>query len=646
MLIAGLNQIYPKIVDQVNNSSISNGTNPDQKPNSNTNTSYLIDSTAESRNTPSLASDLLTNSLSNSASSDTIDVKEDLAYASPMKKILELITNNNKPIIVLNDSENATNDIQPQPQLQQPQSSQHQSVSIRNANSHSYYKEYQQPNLQHQQLTNEDQQSSLPPTMGSSNGQHWAIDSNGAIQPYMKLEQQQISSSSMYPYANYYISSNNLQNNQQRFQQYPQQYYQQQPQMSPYNDDQDRSQTYIIDPTSGQLFQSNNINMMRHYPENFIPINRHQQMISSSNQLYEPTTKHMKAQNLPQQSNQDSSPITPVFLSSYIPEVSIPQLKTKSEAQIKNQDSIQQIQKSQNQDQQQQQDKQQRQDSRNQKDKPESKEDESQETSRKKVVDSKQNTSTQTTSPPEQSSIDKSDNDDNIDSDDFPDTNVDNQGPMSSNSVSDDEDENPSNDNQSNGGSLVYEDKYDSDNPSASRNSLRSVESGQPKESKDSASDMKASSSEKNGLVGVGLNNDCLQCICRASSGCDTQLRCITRGTKELRCGPFQLSEDYWTKGGSITDEVSNFIGFESCANDIDCAAETVTNYLTRYIKDCDGDNVVTCIDYARLHRLKPDECEDTEKLMNDPESYWEKFQKCAETYNKTMNFEDEEGFK
>jgi hypothetical protein len=185
-------------------------------------------------------------------------------------------------------------------------------------------------------------------------------------------------------------------------------------------------------------------------------------------------------------------------------------------------------------------------------------------------------------------------------------------------------------------GSMSYEDKYDSDKDDAPRQKSSS--------SVAAASAATAAAASTNGLVSVGLNDDCLQCICRASSGCDHLLRCITIGAEEKYCGPFQLTEEYWQKAGSPGDAQNNFSSFEDCANDADCAVETVTDYMKKYFRDCDGDDKVTCMDYARLHRLRPDECDQTSRLFSkELDSYWEKFQRCAESYNRTRNGDDED---
>lgn len=184
-------------------------------------------------------------------------------------------------------------------------------------------------------------------------------------------------------------------------------------------------------------------------------------------------------------------------------------------------------------------------------------------------------------------------------------------------------------------GSSSYENKFDSDKDEQPRASFKSKSS--------TNRDQQASGTITNGLINVGLNDDCMQCICRASSGCDDQLRCITRGSEEKYCGPFQLTEEYWNMAGSPNDASNNFNSFEDCANDIDCAVETVTNYMKKYHKDCDGDENITCMDYARLHKLKPNECDNMNKLANNFDAYWDKFQRCAEGYNRTRNGDDED---
>lgn len=47
------------------------------------------------------------------------------------------------------------------------------------------------------------------------------------------------------------------------------------------------------------------------------------------------------------------------------------------------------------------------------------------------------------------------------------------------------------------------------------------------------------------------LTDDCLHCICLASSECDPGVRCHSIGPVEYYCGPYQLSRQYWIESGS-----------------------------------------------------------------------------------------------
>lgn len=443
---------------------------------------------------------------------------DSIEFTSPMKRILELITNH-KPMIVVTDSE-------------------------------TYQQETTTPSLPSQQ--NIDQQIKHSQAESNNEQQQWTVvdPANGVIQPIFESSQhQQITG---FPLSQFFVAAQS-------------------------------GQPYMMSPALGQYVVG--------MPQQF----------AASRQM--------------QQLNGEVESAQPIFLSSYVPEMisqfqhqqqtlqqQLPPPKGNFDTQTNSQNSIQQIQKTQNE--------------------LATKKNDAKEAADSSLTSNKNDLNDDSVS---KNSKDSDYDDVKSDGDDSQDTST------SKKMQSQDNPEEDPKDNHSNGGTITYEDKYDSDNP---------------KESKSPKNVMIQETPLQNGLVSVGLNDDCLQCICRASSGCDHQLRCITRGTDEKRCGPFQLTEDYWTKAGSPGDDASNFIAFETCSTDMDCAVEAVTNYIKRYKKDCDGDGSATCMDFARLHRLKPDECEDTEKLVNDPESYWEKFQRCAETYNRSRSFEDEDTFR
>lgn len=89
-------------------------------------------------------------------------------------------------------------------------------------------------------------------------------------------------------------------------------------------------------------------------------------------------------------------------------------------------------------------------------------------------------------------------------------------------------------------------------------------------------------------------------------------------------------------------------IAFEDCANDLECAIETVTNYMgivhqdkeKRYLYDCDGDGNITCLDYAMIHQLSPEKCRDHSKLNDD--NYWNNFARCAKKLHKEKKTKEE----
>ncbi|KAJ8684302.1 hypothetical protein QAD02_020094 [Eretmocerus hayati] len=92
----------------------------------------------------------------------------------------------------------------------------------------------------------------------------------------------------------------------------------------------------------------------------------------------------------------------------------------------------------------------------------------------------------------------------------------------------------------------------------------------------------------------------CIGCICEAASGCNTTTRC----SGDI-CGPFHITWSYWADAGKPTVVGDNSEqAFANCANDIDCASRIVQGYMTKYAKDCNGDGIVNCDDYVRIHYL------------------------------------------
>lgn len=118
----------------------------------------------------------------------------------------------------------------------------------------------------------------------------------------------------------------------------------------------------------------------------------------------------------------------------------------------------------------------------------------------------------------------------------------------------------------------------------------------------------------------------CLQCICFASTECK-HVGCNVAGPEQYFCGPYLISWAYWADAGKIGSGGSNPFGFEACLNNDACAASTVQGYMNKYTRDCDGDGVVTCNDYARIHKAGPHACNAT-FVTQTP--YWQAYSQCA----------------
>lgn len=547
-----------------------------------------------------------------------------IEYASPMKRIMELIVDH--PVVVVQDSpeqhkqQNLIANVQQQQQQQHHHQYQQQPVAKAD-NSNTFIQATSIPSYSPSDIQQHRQHQLNQIASTTSDHQQWALLdgslNNQMMQPVLAAQPQQIIQTTT-PYEQYYISPANV------------------------GPEHGQHRITVMPPSNG-----------------FSHANLYQQIIT--NPYSSPLDP--QAQSSPQMQHQQKQQISipsfqqnhhhngledraqPVFLSSYVPEVTVQQqqlgvsktvlknqnqqLSDTSNQQVKTTteqrpDSIQHIQNSQVQ----------------------------QQTSEPA---SKLNDTTSTTSSSARESTDNENSNPNDSDNDNDSTNS--RGSSATSDEPDDVDsyselEEPSKIRRSNkdtkskqssalddeqddpasGGSMIYEDKYDSD-----KDEPRSLHVS-VKGPKSSESNMIA-----NGLVTVGLNEDCLQCICRASSGCDHLLRCITRGSDEKYCGPFQLTEDYWQKAGSPGEASNTILSFEDCANDPECAVETVTSYMSKYHKDCDGDDLITCMDYARLHRLKPNECGQTERLVNEFDAYWPKFQRCAEGYNRSRNGDDED---
>ncbi|KAG7158299.1 Lysozyme 1-like [Homarus americanus] len=106
------------------------------------------------------------------------------------------------------------------------------------------------------------------------------------------------------------------------------------------------------------------------------------------------------------------------------------------------------------------------------------------------------------------------------------------------------------------------------------------------------------------------LDENCLGCLCQASTGCQNIGGC-PRGY----CGPFLISRAYWIDAGKpvFSNHAHNPDApgaFESCAADLACAADIVRAYMAKYgNQDCNGDGFVSCTDFVKIHKLGRNAC-------------------------------------
>merc|ERR1711874_36515 len=125
-----------------------------------------------------------------------------------------------------------------------------------------------------------------------------------------------------------------------------------------------------------------------------------------------------------------------------------------------------------------------------------------------------------------------------------------------------------------------------------------------------------------------GLSDNCIGCICEASTRCNVTTRCISGGSF---CGPFLLSKPFWVDGGSCVlegDSPTDQGAWRRCALDIICSANTIRSYINRFGKDCNGDALVTCEDYTMIHKNGGWNCGTSLVGSN----FWNLFQTCKDT--------------
>ncbi|XP_037088583.1 invertebrate-type lysozyme-like [Pollicipes pollicipes] len=132
-------------------------------------------------------------------------------------------------------------------------------------------------------------------------------------------------------------------------------------------------------------------------------------------------------------------------------------------------------------------------------------------------------------------------------------------------------------------------------------------------------------------MDGLGQPPDryCLACLCTAATGCDTSTGCEEDGGTTI-CGPFYISQPYWLDANTTVVQQFRDYDFSRCARDVACAKQTVTSYMTKFSRDCDGDGRVTCLDHGLMHYLGYSQCAvPAQRQQAEASAFYHTFSQC-----------------
>ena len=71
---------------------------------------------------------------------------------------------------------------------------------------------------------------------------------------------------------------------------------------------------------------------------------------------------------------------------------------------------------------------------------------------------------------------------------------------------------------------------------------------------------------------------------------------------------------------------------WRKCANDFKCASKIIRSHTEAFAQDCNGDGLITCDDYVRMHRWGAYEC--SKPIEN--EKFWQIYQECKAVITST----------
>lgn len=144
-------------------------------------------------------------------------------------------------------------------------------------------------------------------------------------------------------------------------------------------------------------------------------------------------------------------------------------------------------------------------------------------------------------------------------------------------------------------------------------------------------------------LFDKGLNessriaSECLECICDASSNCDSAVQCISKQREKNRCGLYMISWNQYEESDialtslaavpqGMSEEAANEKMYYDCTTDRVCAEKLIHLYIEKHQKDCNNDGKIDCYDIAAIHRVGPDNCNSGKFLSSQ---YWKDFYNC-----------------
>lgn len=135
----------------------------------------------------------------------------------------------------------------------------------------------------------------------------------------------------------------------------------------------------------------------------------------------------------------------------------------------------------------------------------------------------------------------------------------------------------------------------------------------------------------RNGTSETPFTDNCLECICYGSSGCNFDIDYKCYGEDE--CGPYKIDYAYWYEAG-YPGYKGNNEDFHTCAKDRSCAEKAVREYLKINAMDCNNDGGIDCMDYAAIHKAGPESCA---KNWVYESKFWSAFSECAGFDEKSM---------